>query len=188
MNQKQLITGLILGAGLTFSASSFADEIVFTEDFSGDFSKWLGKEVEVDTPKGSKLQNLDVLSKIVDDPVREGKKAAQSTVKVFGGDFISKESFTPGKYTLSFDYMGTCKRDCGGVVGYGEGFPGVKHHWLAGTTRAFPKGLRDNKGWKRYELAFKANYDFHVIFEQWTDSIGEEGTVFFADIELKKHD
>ncbi|MCP4321432.1 MAG: hypothetical protein GY951_00865 [Psychromonas sp.] len=187
MFKKQLITGLLLSSTLSFSTASFAEEVVFAEDFSGDFSSWVGKEVEVDTPKGTQLQHLDVLSKIVDDPERKGKKAAQSTVKVFGGDFISQQSFAPGKYTLSFDYMGTCKRDCGAVVGYGEGFPGVKHHWLAGTTRAFPKGLRDNKGWKRYDLEFKVKYDFHLIFEQWTDSAGEEGTVFFADIKLTKH-
>lgn len=187
MIKKQILKTLLLGSALSFSMASFAGDVVFSEDFSSDFSQWLGKEVEVDTPKGTQLKNIDVLSKIVDDPVREGKKAAQSTVKVFGGDFISKDNFVPGKYTLSFDYMGTCKRDCGAVVGYGEGFPGVKHHWLAGTTRAFPQGLRDNKGWKRYTLSFKAKYDFHLIFEQWTDSIGEEGTVFFADIVLTKH-
>jgi len=186
MFKKALLSSLILGSALSFSTASIAGDVVFTEDFTGDFSNWLGKEVEVETPKGTQLQNLDVLSKIVDDPVRDGKKAAQSTVKVFGGDFITQQSFVPGKYTLSFDYMGTCKRDCGAVVGYGEGFPGVKHHWLAGTTRAFPKGLRDNKGWKRYDIEFSAKYDFHLIFEQWTDSVGEEGTVFFADIELTK--
>ncbi|PKG37788.1 hypothetical protein [Psychromonas sp. Urea-02u-13] len=187
MNKKQLFAGLLLGSVLSFSTATIAKEVVFSEDFSGDFSNWIGKEVEVDSPKGTQLQNVDVLSKIVDDPIREGKKAAQSTVKVFGGDFITQESFIPGKYTLSFDYMGTCKRDCGAAVGYGEGFPGVKHHWLAGTTRAFPQGLRDNNGWKRYTLSFNAKYDFHLVFEQWTDSIGDEGTVFFADISLTKH-
>jgi chitinase len=187
MNKTQLFAGLLLGSALSFSTAIIASEVVFTEDFSGDFSNWVGKEVEVETLKGSQLQNLNVLSKIVDDPMREGKKAAQSTVKVFGGDFISQQIFSPGKYSLSFDYMGTCKRDCGGTVGYGEDFPGVKHHWLAGTTRAFPQGLQDNTNWNRYTINFNAKYEFHLIFEQWTDSIGEEGTVFFADISLTKH-
>lgn len=186
MNTKQLIAIFSFASTLTFSITTLAAEVVFTENFTGDFSNWLGKEVAVDSPKGMQLQNLDVLSIIVDDPLREGEKAAQSTVKAFGGDFISQQIFVAGEYTISFDYMGTCKRDCGAVVGYGEGFPGVKHHWLAGTARAFPQELRDNNGWKRYHLTFNAKYDFHLIFEQWTDSAGEKGSVFFADINLSK--
>ncbi|MFO6424721.1 hypothetical protein [Motilimonas sp. KMU-193] len=155
--------------------SMYNGEVVFSENFTGGFEQWVGKE-----------QTVEIKSKIVDDPLRENKKAAQSTVKVFGGDYISKQKFTAGEYVLSFDYLGTCSKDCGGVVGYGEGFPGVKHHWLAGTRSGFPTKLNDKNEWEHHQIEFNASYDFHLIFEQWTDSDGEPGTVLFADIKLQK--
>ncbi|MDR3428608.1 MULTISPECIES: glycoside hydrolase family 18 protein [Silvimonas] len=159
------------------AALAHADTVVFQDDFKGDLSQWVGQNGDGTVP---------MHGVIVDDPLRPGQKALKFTKKVFGGDMFSKVQFAEGKkYTLSFDYLGLCSSNCGGVVGYTADFPG-RDNWLAGAAKlgGGADKLKDNKQWNTYNLDFKGKFPFHLALEHWTNGDGDAGDSLFANFKL----
>ena len=170
---KRLVLPLALAA-----AFAHADTVVFQDDFEKDLSQWVGQNGDGTVP-------MHVTQ--IEDPKKPGNKVLRFDKKVFGGDAFSKTQFPKGAYTLEFDYLGTCKFNCGGVIGYTAEFPG-RDNWLAGTAGGFPDKLKDTGEWKHYSLDFKGKFDFHLAMEQWTNSDGDGGDVYVDNIKLISHD
>ncbi|GAA5785692.1 hypothetical protein GCM10007860_30190 [Chitiniphilus shinanonensis] len=168
---KKLFLPLLLVA-----AFAHADKVVLEETFDGDLDKlWVGQNGDGTVP---------MHATIVDDPLRPGNKVMRFDKPVFGGDIFSKEKFPEGKYKLTFDYLGTCKSNCGGVIGITAEFPG-RDYWVAGTASSgFPERIKDTGKWESYDFDFKGRFDFHLALEQWVQSNGAGGDVYFDNIKL----
>ncbi len=172
---------LLLLPLMAAAALAHADKVVFQDDFKGDLSQWVGQNGDGTVP---------MHGAIVDDPLRPGGKALKFTKKVFGGDLFSKTQFAEGKkYTLTFDYLGTCSSSCGGVIGYTADFPG-RDNWLAGAAKlgGGAEVLKDNNQWNSYSIDFKSKFAFHLALEQWVNGSGEPGTSLFANFKLIEKD
>ena len=166
-----IILGLLLAA-----CAQAAPTIVFEEHFDHDFAQWIGQDEGV------------IHSNIVADPLRANNKVAHPVEKTYGGDFYTRQTFPSGKYQLEFDYLGRCALDCGGAAGYSKQFPG-RHKWMAGTDADyFPIKLVDNGQWHHMLINFGSRYHFHLMFEQWVESRGDTGSVYFDNIRLVKLD
>ncbi|SMC29191.1 hypothetical protein SAMN02745857_03669 [Andreprevotia lacus DSM 23236] len=166
---------IMIWLGLLCAANAHADRLVFEENFERDLAQWVGQ----DGPDGRAI-----VTRITADPLRSGNKVAQPFDKTFGGDAFTRERFPAGRYLLEFDYLGRCQLDCGGVVGYSKQYPG-RHTWIAGTDgEQFPVKLIDNGHWQHKRLTFASSYAFHLMFEQWVESRGELGSVYFDNFRL----
>ncbi|WP_432720602.1 glycoside hydrolase family 18 protein [Jeongeupia wiesaeckerbachi] len=167
---KRLVLPLLLAA-----AFAHADSVVFEDNFEGDLAKWVGQRGDGSVPMNVTL---------IDDPLKPGNKVARFDKPVYGGDIFTKQQFPEGKYVLSFDYLGTCGGNCGGVIGVTAEFPG-RDQWLAGTANSgFPDRIKDTGKWEHYDLDFKGRFDFHLALEQWTSSAGAGKDIYFDNIKL----
>ncbi|UXY14265.1 glycoside hydrolase family 18 protein [Chitiniphilus purpureus] len=168
---KKLVLPAMLAAAL-----AHADSVVLDEKFDNDLNTlWIGQNGDGSVP---------MHATIVDDPLRPGNKVVRFDKPVFGGDIFTKEKFPEGKYTLSFEYLGTCGFNCGGVIGYTSEFPG-RDNWLAGTASSgFPEHIKDTKKWESYSFDFKGRFDFHLSLEQWVQSNGSGGDIYFDNVKL----
>ncbi|HSC79988.1 MAG TPA: glycoside hydrolase family 18 protein [Chitinolyticbacter sp.] len=170
---KKLFLPLMIAA-----AFAHADSVVFEDNFEGGDlnAKWVGQNGDGSVPMNAS---------IVEDPLRPGNKVVRFDKPVFGGDIFSKEKYPEGKYILSFEYMGKCGFNCGGVIGITPEFPGGRDYWIAGTAPSgFPNRLKDTKQWEKYEFEFKGRFDFHLAVEQWVQSNGEGKDIFMDNIKL----
>ncbi|KAF0815059.1 Chitinase A1 [Andreprevotia sp. IGB-42] len=166
---KRLMLPLLLAA-----AFAQADSVVLEEKFEGNLDLWVGQNGDGSVPYHAT---------IVEDPLRPGNKVLRFDKPVFGGDLFTKQLYPEGKYKLTFDYLGTCGGNCGGVVGITSAFPG-RDYWLAGTANGFPERIKDTKKWESYDIDFKGRFDFHLALEQWVQSSGAGGDVYIDNIKL----
>lgn len=128
---KTIIGGVLLVTSvvsLVVSTSLAQAQTLFSEDFEGDLSQWVGK--------GSGLHH----GIIVENPLRPGNHVLTFTALNAAGDIFGSEvSVTPGqKLVLSFEYLGIPTLggnlgNLGGFIGFAEDTPGG-HRWLAGTV------------------------------------------------------
>ncbi|MCX7207572.1 MAG: alpha/beta hydrolase-fold protein [Proteobacteria bacterium] len=173
--KKHLISfAMVLGA-LHSGVFAAAGEVVFAETMEKGTEQWVGQSGDGSVP---------LHGSFVADPLSPSRRVLRFDKPVFGGDFFSINQFSKAKYRVSFDYLGTCpSKNCGGVLGVTSDFSG-RDQWLAGTSKGFPAKLKDDGKWQHYDLEFDANFDFHLALEQWSESTGVGGDIFFADIKL----
>ncbi len=95
------------------STTVAAGQTLFSDDFEGDLSQWVGK-------LGGAHHGI-----IVDDPLRSQNRVLTFTALNGAGDIFGSEvSVTPGQtYVLSFEYLGLpgfggLPGDLGGFIGF----------------------------------------------------------------------
>jgi hypothetical protein len=160
---------------MLFLCSASYASIIFEDDFEGDLSGWTG--VASGAHNGS----------IVSDPLDGSNQVLTFSEAVSGGDiFTSASAFSAGEYWLSLDYLGTSNDDdSGGYVGISQGLPDT-HLWLWSTGSASDSDpLIDDGDWHSYTFNFTANWDFHLMLEDFSSAgVGESGDAFFDNMIL----
>jgi hypothetical protein len=168
-------TSLLFGIAMVFFLATFANATpVFMEDFeSGSLNQWTGKSQGAHN------------GQIVDDPLQQDHAMNFTETNSAGDIFTSVNSFSAGKYEISFDYLGTSDdNDSGGYVGISQGFPG-SHQWLwaTGTVSNAQDVLIDDGAWHSYNFSFEAAYDFNLMLEDFRNG-GVAGDAYFDNIEM----
>jgi hypothetical protein len=165
---KQIIAVFLIG--LPFGANA---DLLFEDDFESGLGQWTN---------GS--------GAIVDDPNDPGNNNVLAfTALGSGGDIFSIGAFDPVDdiFNLSFSYLGTCTNpagNCGGYVGYSDGFPGSHTwHYATGTTSGAADVLIDNGEWRSYSFTFNSARAVHLMIEDFTSS-ETPGDAYFDDIRL----
>ncbi len=164
---------------LSASTSPIHAQPLFSADFEGDLSVWVGKD---GGPHNGQ---------IVTDPLDGSNSVLNFTAVNGAGDIFSPEVVViPGlTYTLSFDYLGypDTGDDLGGFIGYSLGTPG-DHHWLAGTHQSYPgilAHLIDDGTWHTYSIDFVPVVSpIRVMLEDYSGSDSVVGNAYFDNIEL----
>jgi pimeloyl-ACP methyl ester carboxylesterase len=169
--------------------------VLFSDDFEEDLSKWTGKE-------GEKTSGV-----IVEDPI-EGDRALSFNELNAGGDIFTLDPLqsSSGKYRLTFDYLGVEKSgsvpdDLGGFAGYSysltpDKIGNVVENWLAGTQDDYPKDptvkdealevlLKDSGRWESVSIEFSEEQPIHLSFEDYRLSDGVPEDVYFDNIRLE---
>jgi len=173
-----LISGILL---VGFFTSNACAATLFAADFEVDLSGWIGKY-------GGAHHGV-----ILTDPLNAGNNVLGFTDWNWEGDIFTINTFSnpAGNYTLSFDYLGDPTQggvpdDLGGYIGYSYGLPGI-HIWLAGTSVGWggPDLLPDTGNWEHLTINFTASGPFHLMLEDFKDSYGVRGDVYFDNIVLK---
>lgn len=173
-SSRVLVSALtLLAVGL--GAAQPASATVFYEDFESGLGSWVGKS-------GGPHNGAAVA-----DPL-QADNALNFTALNSSGDIFTFTSalFSPGSYTLKFDYLGLCMTgDCGGFIGYSLGLPWL-HVWLGGTTSLYGYSdlLPDTLKWEPVTITFYSPYSFHLMIEDWVGSGGTAGDAYFDNIEL----
>ncbi len=159
-----------------FASQAYAAPIFF-DDFESDLSAWIGKF-------GGHH------GEIVDDPLQTDHALSFTQLNSGGDIFTTANPFSAGDYILTFDYlgltnMGGTQDNIGGFIGISQGLPG-SHIWLAGTSFSSGGGnsLIDDGQWHSYQISFTANYDFHLMLEDFAGSGGVAGDALFDNVRL----
>lgn len=166
-----------LGAAtLALSASSTFAVSVFTDDFEGDLSGWLGKAGGPPTPGGQ----------IVADPLDPTNNVLNFSRVTGGGDiFTSSPISTTGSFTVSFDFLGTRPGNSGGYMGFSNDFPGY-HEWPIFTGSGLVNLVSDG-AWHSYTYTFTPSASFggtaRLMIEDFSSAGGGiPGDAYFDNI------
>lgn len=168
MKQLKLILAAFLIA-FPFVANA---TVLFVDDFESGLGQWTN---------GTGV--------IVDDPNDPGNNSVLAFAGLnSGGDIFSLAAFNPVDdiLILSFRYLGTCEsNDCGGYVGYSDGFPGSHTwHFATGTASGAADVLIDNGSWAFYSFTFNSSRAVHIMLEDFRGSGGVAGDAYFDDFRL----
>ncbi len=166
---------------------------IFSDDFEGTLSKWVGKDGGTHT------------GTIVQDPLDPSNHVVTFAGLTASGDIFSSEiSVDPEHfYVLEFDYLGlpiegTPEDNTGGTIGIADDTPGGGGAWLAGTINAnnIRVELIDDGNWHSYSISIApyedftvTNGDIRIMVEDWYGQppdypTGVIGDVFFDNITL----
>ncbi len=196
---------LIVASLLAFSpapagwpaVASPQDMVLFTDDFEGDMSQWIG-------PGGGPHSGA-----IVPDPLNPANHVLSFTALADNGDVFSARY--PGYhgyvYLLYFDYLGfpaegTPEGNTGGRVGAAQDTPGTPSFWMAATVdeACIQQELIDDGTWHSYILSFFPECvpeykegGFRVMLEDWCGRApdvpqGISGDAFFDNVRLFIHE
>lgn len=161
------------------SVALAGNQPLFSEDFEGTLAKWTGKFGGPHT------------ALIVPDPLASGRgNVVTFTARKKAGDIFTVESLpSSGPLQIQFDYLGlprpgSIADDLGGYLGLSPGLnDGL---WLAGTSTLYYPNLHqlvDDGDWHRIVLVVTPpSPSPHLMLEDWIESGGIEGDVYFDRI------
>jgi hypothetical protein len=189
---RSYIVLLCLWLGLV-SSVSHADSL-FSENFEGDMSQWIGNN-----GGGHNGQ-------IVTDPLQPDNKVLNFNQITNSGDLfsINGTSLVSGQlYVFSLDYLGlevsgvSNPDDFGGFAGLVNGLnagPSTNYRWVFGTQTGFDSHLIDNNNWSHYEFSFAWDCSLltngnssdvvHIMLEDFNYSGGTAGDAYFDNIQI----
>jgi len=166
---------VLIGMAISFLWTSqvFA-ALVFSEDFEGDLSAWVGAAGVEAAHNGQIVSGSGVLN---------------FSAATAGGDMYTSSSFVAGDYLLEFKYKGTGTdpTGSGGFVGLTTAYPGSILQWLISENgiASSSADLTSDGSWDSYSVAFSAGSAFHLTFEDFNgEGGGIAGDAYYDDIDL----
>lgn len=190
--QKIWVIGVLSLAIVVISLGNAVAAILFTDDFEGDLSQWVG--IYGGTHHGM----------TVNDPLVSGNHVLTFFERSSAGDVFTLQQFnliTGQPYRVSFDYLGlagpaSIPGSLGGYAGMSEEFPG-RHLWYYGTAGSSGASgiLVDDGQWHPYDYYFTApvvftehgsgeGNDIRLIFEDFLESGGMARDAYFDNVSL----
>jgi hypothetical protein len=167
---------IAIAALLLLAGQAYADQVLFKDSFQNPstdltpFVPVVGPFPFGGGPTGSQA--------ILADPLGDGQNGLTFGATTFQGDIVTAASFSSasGKYSLTFDYLGTCgfSSGCGVIVGAPTS-QNTTSGWLVGDVN-FPYvdptygplvQLTDNGQWQTVTIDFSSSVPVYIAIEDF---------------------